>query len=108
MLAQVWQNLLHNAIKFTPTGGSLRVVARKADGRVVVDVADPGPGIAPEDLPQLFERFFKADRARQRSGGGSGLGLAIAQKIVSLHGGTISVHSTPGSGATFTVSLPAV
>lgn len=108
LLAQVWQNLLHNAIKFTPTGGCLRVVARRAADTIQVDVADSGIGIASEDVPHLFERFFKADRARQRTGNGSGLGLAIAHKIVSLHGGAITVQSTPGQGTTFTVALPAV
>ena len=108
LLAQVWQNLLHNAIKFTPAGGCLRVIARRVGDRVEVEVADTGPGIAAEDLPHLFERFFKADRARQRTGGGSGLGLAIAHKIVSLHGGTIAVQSASGQGTTFTVSVPAV
>lgn len=108
LLAQVWQNLLQNAIKFTPRGGTLNVVARRTGDRIEVDVADSGIGIAPDDVPHLFERFFKADRARQRTGSGSGLGLAIAHKIVSLHGGTIAVRSTPGQGATFTVTLPAV
>ncbi len=108
LLAQVWQNLLHNAIKFTPAGGCLRVVTRRAGDRIEVDVIDTGLGIASEDLPHLFERFFKADRARQRSGSGSGLGLAIAHKIVSLHGGVITVQSAPGQGTTFTVALPAV
>jgi two-component system phosphate regulon sensor histidine kinase PhoR len=104
-------NLLHNAIKFTPGGGSIRVSAHREDGAVTVNVNDTGVGIAPEDLPRIFERFYKADRARTRAaarpGGGTGLGLAVVKHTVEAHGGTVSVQSEPGRGSTFSFSIPA-
>ncbi len=104
-------NLLHNAIKFTPAGGSIRVWAHHADGAVTVSVSDTGVGIAPEDLPRVFERFYKADRARTRAaalpGGGTGLGLAVVKHTVEAHGGTVGVESEPGRGSTFSFSIPA-
>jgi two-component system phosphate regulon sensor histidine kinase PhoR len=103
---QVVTNLVHNAIKFTPVGGTLTVSARSEGDQVVVSVSDTGVGITPDDLPRIFERFFKADRAR--SGGGTGLGLAIAKHVVQGHGGHIWVESTEGKGSTFFFSLPAV
>ena len=106
LLSQVWLNLLHNAIKFTPAGGRITVQLQQRDDRAVVTVSDTGPGIDEEDQPRIFERFYKADRSRHRAAGGSGLGLAIARKIVDLHGGTISVQSRPGEGAAFIVALP--
>jgi signal transduction histidine kinase len=106
LLSQVWINLLHNSIKFTPAGGGVRVALRPAAGGAEVVVADTGPGIAPEDQTHLFERFFKADPARRRSEGGNGLGLSIVKKIVDLHHGSVCVASQPGQGATFTVALP--
>jgi two-component system, OmpR family, phosphate regulon sensor histidine kinase PhoR len=105
-LCQVWTNLLHNSIKFTPAGGQICIGMRQQGAEVSVTVADTGVGIVDEDLPHVFERFFKADRSRERARGGSGLGLAIARKIVELHGGTIGVESAPGAGSTFTVRLP--
>jgi len=102
---QVITNLLHNAIKFTPAGGSIVVSALARDEEsVVVKVTDTGVGIAYEDQPRIFERFYKADRAR--SGGGTGLGLAIAKHIVQAHGGRIWVDSKPGKGSTFYFTLP--
>lgn len=106
LMSQVWVNLVHNAVKFTPEGGKISVfLARKGD-RAVVRVADTGPGIADADLPRIFERFYKADKSRTRSAGGSGLGLSIAQKIADMHRGSISVRSRPGEGTEFTVALP--
>jgi len=98
-------NLLHNAIKFTPPEGQVWVRARAAEGDVVIEVADTGPGIPPEDLPRVFERFFRADRAR--TGGGTGLGLAIAKHVVEAHGGKIWVESEgrAGRGAVFRFTL---
>ena len=110
-LEQATVNLLHNAIKFTPAGGSIRVSAHREDGAVTVNVSDTGVGIAPEDLPRIFERFYKADRARARTGGhpvgGTGLGLAVVKHTVEAHGGTVSVESELGHGSTFTFSIPA-
>ncbi len=104
-IQQVVMNLLHNAIKFTPPGGQITVTIEPRDGHVAVAVADTGIGVAPEDLPRLFERFYKADRSR--GSGGSGLGLAIAKHLVQVHGGRIWAESPgEGRGATFTFALP--
>jgi two-component system phosphate regulon sensor histidine kinase PhoR len=105
-LAQVLTNLLDNAIKFTPEGGRIAVGWRVLNGEVEVSVADTGAGIAEADLPHVFERFYKADRARAATPGGSGLGLAITKHIVEAHGGRIRVSSAPGKGTTFTFTLP--
>lgn len=99
-------NLVHNAIKFTPPGGFVTVSARTAPDAVVISVADTGAGIPAEDLPRIFERFYKADRAR--SGGGTGLGLAIAKHSVNAHNGRLWVDSTEGAGSTFSFTLPLV
>lgn len=106
LLNQVWVNLLHNAIKFTPRGGGITVALKQADGMVRCSVTDNGPGIAPADQLRVFERFYKADKSRERSAGGSGLGLSLVQKIAQLHGGEVAVHSELGRGSTFTVALP--
>jgi len=106
-LHQLVMILLDNAIRHTPPGGRIRVaVASTADGQARIAVRDEGEGIAPEHLPHLFERFYRADGARGRSSGGTGLGLAIAQAICRAHGGDISVTSAPDQGATFLVTLP--
>jgi signal transduction histidine kinase len=107
LLSQVWTNLIHNAIKFTLEGGTVRLDLHRQDGRIEVKISDSGIGIAEEDQIHIFERFYKADPSRERSRGGSGLGLSISQKIVELHRGTIAVQSRLGTGAIFTVSLPA-
>ena len=108
-LGQVLRNLVHNAIKFTPPEGRITVSARPLleQSRVELVVHDTGIGIRPEDLPRIFERFWKADSSRQRDGEGSGLGLAIARHVVEAHGGSIRVVSEPRRGATFIVELPA-
>jgi len=106
-VAQVLANLVHNAVKFTPAGGSVRLSAAREDGRVAFSVADTGVGIERADIERVFERFYKADRSR--SGGGTGLGLAIAKHIVQAHGGRIEARSDgPGRGATFRFTLPLV
>jgi two-component system phosphate regulon sensor histidine kinase PhoR len=105
-LAQVLTNLLDNAIKFTPNDGRIAVGWRAMNGEVEVSVADTGPGIAASDLPHIFDRFYKADRARPAIPGGSGLGLAITKHIIEAHGGRIRVASAPGVGTTFTFTLP--
>ncbi|WP_231571074.1 sensor histidine kinase [Gordoniibacillus kamchatkensis] len=107
LLSQVWINLLHNSIKFTPQGGAIRIKAvPDGKGGARVDFSDTGIGMTAEEQTHVFERFYKADRARGREAGGSGLGLAIVKTIVDLHGGTVTVCSTPGEGSTFTVLLP--
>ena len=105
-LTQLLINLVDNALKYTPAGGRVTVcLARDAD-MALLAVADTGSGIAPEHLPRLFERFYRADTARSRGAGGAGLGLAIADWIARAHGGQIAVVSAVGSGATFSVRLP--
>ena len=104
-LERVAINLIHNAIKFTPAGGAVRVAATLNNGTVTVTVSDTGIAIAPEDLPRIFERFYKGDKTR--AGSGTGLGLAIVKHIVEAHGGSVSVESKLGVGSTFTFSLPA-
>ena len=98
--------LISNALHYTPAGGSITVAGQQADGRVQIEVADTGAGIAPEDLPHVFERFYRADKSRSRAAGGSGLGLAIAKGIVVAHGGTINVASEPGQGTRMAIRLP--
>lgn len=108
-LLQVVLILLDNAIRHTPPGNAIEVRTGTApEGWATVSVSDEGSGIAPEHVPRLFERFYRADDARGRSTGGVGLGLAIAQAIARAHGGEIAVSSRPGDGATFTVRLPGV
>lgn len=103
-MSQVVTNIVHNAIKFTPSGGRVTVRARQTATEMVYSVADTGPGIAAADLSRIFERFYKADRAR--AGGGTGLGLAIAKHIVQAHGGRIWAESRLGDGSTFYFTLP--
>ena len=105
-VGQVLCNLLNNAAAHTPAGGLITVSAREGEGTVLVGVADTGAGVSAEDLPYIFERFYRADRSRARATGGAGLGLTIAKKIVEAHGGRIGVESELGQGATFTFSLP--
>ena len=106
LLLQLLLNLLDNAIKYTPSGG--RVTAGwSTDGtQIELWVRDTGAGIAPEHLPHIFDRFYRADKARSRADGGTGLGLSICRWITEAHGGSVSVESAPGQGATFTVRLP--
>jgi signal transduction histidine kinase len=104
---QVLFNLVDNAVRFTPDGGSVTISARRRNGSVEVAVADTGAGIEAEHLPRLFERFYRADAARTRGEGGTGIGLAIARSVVEAHGGRISAESEPGRGSVFTFDLPA-
>jgi signal transduction histidine kinase len=108
LLSQVWINLIHNSIKFTPDGGRLTLTLHQSGDQIRLTITDTGIGIAPDDQIHIFERFYKADKARSHAtNSGSGLGLAIARKIVQLHHGTITVDSQHGQGTTFTVTLPA-
>ena len=104
-LAQVFANLIHNAVKFSPSGSGVEVTVRRVGESVEGAVRDHGTGIAAADQARIFERFYKADRTRS-SGGGTGLGLAIARHIVASHGGEIRVASEEGEGATFTFAIP--
>jgi len=95
-----------NAFRHTPRGGWVSIAAAPAGEQVAVSVRDTGDGIPPEDLPYVFERFYKVDKARTRGEEGTGLGLAIAKGIVEAHGGKIEARSRPGEGTTFTFTLP--
>lgn len=105
-LKQLILNLADNAVKYTPPGGKVRLSLSKAEGEAHLEISDTGIGIAEEDLPYIFERFYRVDKARARTHGGSGLGLSIAKWIVDVHGGRIDVKSAPGEGTTFHVRLP--
>jgi signal transduction histidine kinase len=107
MIERVLTNLIENALRFTPSGGSVRAILDAAPQAVRVTVSDTGAGITPEDLPHIFERFYRADKSRDRTRGGAGLGLAIARQIVELHGSSLDVQSRPGEGARFSFLLPA-
>ncbi|WP_099938222.1 sensor histidine kinase [Streptomyces sp. 3214.6] len=109
-LRQAVSNLLSNAVRHTPPGGrvTLRAYVNKAGDEVAVEVADTGSGIPADDLPHVFDRFWRAEKSRNRSTGGSGLGLAIVLKLAEAHGGTVDVVSTEGLGSVFTLRLPAL
>ena len=101
-------NLVSNAVRYTPTGGSIDVEWRlQPAGGVAFSVRDTGPGIAPEHLPRLTERFYRVDRSRSRETGGTGLGLAIVKHVAKRHGAELKIDSTPGAGSTFSVVFPA-
>jgi signal transduction histidine kinase len=105
-IGQVVANLVGNAVKFTPRGGTVRVSVEPTSDGARIDVVDTGVGIDPTELPHIFERFYRGSRANEARGSGSGLGLAIVRSIVDIHGGSVSVESGPGSGSRFTVHLP--
>jgi len=100
------RNLIENAIAYTPVGGSVSISTRQTEGEAVITVADTGVGIPDEDLPRIFERFYRVDDARNRETGGTGLGLAIVRHVAELHGGAVKVDSRLGDGATFQVLVP--
>lgn len=104
-LRQLLLNILDNAIRYTPRGGKISVSVRPEGEMAVVSVSDTGIGIPLEDLPYIFDRFYRVDKARSRSEGGSGLGLAIAKRIAEMHGGKIEIESKVGTGSTFRVWL---
>jgi signal transduction histidine kinase len=105
-LGQLLWNLVENALRYTPPGGRVELGLHHKREAAEVTVADTGVGIEPQHLPRIFERFYRADRARPRQAGSTGLGLAIARQIAEAHGGRIRVGSAPGQGSTFTVVLP--
>jgi len=105
-MGQVFRNLLNNAVKFTLSGGTVVIDTGQEDHRVSVRIADSGIGIPAEDLPRLFDRFYRSELSVQQEIPGTGLGLATSREIVQRHQGTIKVESTVGQGSTFAVSLP--
>jgi signal transduction histidine kinase len=105
-IGRVLNNLIANALRYTPAGGTVRVRAAPEGDGVAIEVCDTGEGIQPEDLPHVFERFYRGEKSRSRSTGGAGLGLAIARALVEAHGGRIGVESAPGRGACFRFNLP--
>lgn len=108
MIERVLENLLENAIRHTPAGGAVRIELDADAEHVLVSISDTGRGIAPEDLAQVFDRYYRVDRGEFGNAGNAGLGLAITRRIVELHGGSIAVDSTAGVGTTFRFDLPAV
>lgn len=106
LLRQALVNVLHNAIKYTPRGGAIAMRLRSNDASVVIEVQDSGPGIPPEQLTKIFDRFYRVDEGRSPGPGGAGLGLSIARWSVEAHGGTITAHSTGEQGCTFRIGLP--
>ena len=106
LIGRVLNNLVNNAIRYTPAGGSVFIQAVSSQQGVQVDVIDSGKGILENDAPHIFEQFYRGEKSRSRAGGGSGLGLAIARGIIEAHGGKISFTSQPGSGTSFSFSLP--
>jgi two-component system, OmpR family, sensor kinase len=105
-LKQVVVNLLDNAIKYTPESGRVSISVMKQDGRAVFEIADTGIGISPDDLPHIFDRFYRADKARSRQMGGTGLGLSIVRSICLAHEGQVKVESIEGQGSVFHIQLP--
>ncbi|MFC2004765.1 ATP-binding protein [Chloroflexota bacterium] len=105
-IEQVISNLLTNAIRHTPSGGSITVSIRSEEGGTVISVADSGEGIAPQDLPHVFERFYRSGSSRSRKEGGTGLGLSIVKQMVEAHGGKVWVESKMGEGSIFSILLP--
>ena len=105
-LKRVVANLLDNAVRLAPAGSRIRLATGSEDNRAWIAVADEGPGIAPDDQAHVFDRFWRADKARSRSDGGTGLGLAIVRQLVESHGGEVRLHSKVGVGSSFVVWLP--
>jgi signal transduction histidine kinase len=106
-LRQILTNLFDNALRHMPSGGEVAVRARAAPDGVMIAVADTGSGIAPQHLPRIFERFYRADASRSRAQGGTGLGLAIVKHLAEAHGGRVAAESSVGRGATIRMFFPA-
>jgi two-component system phosphate regulon sensor histidine kinase PhoR len=107
-LRRILENLVENAVKYTPAGGRVEVQSGPGpDGAAILEVGDNGPGIAAEHLPRIFERFYRVDRARSRELGGTGLGLAIVRHLAEGMGASVAIASEPGRGTRFTVTVPA-
>jgi hypothetical protein len=106
MIERVLENLIENAMRYTPAGGTIGLAVAAGEGRVALQVSDTGRGIAPDELASVFERYYRVDRGESGDTGNAGLGLAITRRIVELHGGTIRAESTLGTGTRFVVELP--
>jgi two-component system, OmpR family, sensor histidine kinase BaeS len=107
-LEQIVDNLLSNALRYTDAGGTVRLRAGQRGQHAVLEVSDTGIGIVPDELPRIFDRFWRSDRSRSRATGGSGIGLAVVRELVEAHGGEVDVESAPGRGTLFRVTLPAL
>ena len=105
-MTQVLDNILNNAIKYSPDGGEIRVGMKTTDAQLIISISDEGLGIPKKDLSRIFDRFYRVDKARSRAQGGTGLGLAIAKEIIKQHKGFIWAKSEYGKGSTFTIVLP--
>ncbi|VHH04440.1 two-component sensor histidine kinase [Streptococcus pyogenes] len=105
-MTQVIENILNNAIKYSPDGGKITVRMKTTDTQLIISISDQGLGIPKTDLPLIFDRFYRVDKARSRAQGGTGLGLAIAKEIIKQHHGFIWAKSDYGKGSTFTIVLP--
>jgi signal transduction histidine kinase len=106
-IEQVFMNILTNAVKYTPPGGRVDITGGGSGDSVRIRISDTGIGIPPEDMPHVFDRFYRVDKARSRESGGTGLGLSIAREIIGRHGGRIDIDSSPGEGTSVTITLPA-
>jgi two-component system phosphate regulon sensor histidine kinase PhoR len=105
-IEQVFINLIDNAIKFNKDRGTIRIYSQDINSKIKITVEDTGIGIPPKDIPRIFERFYRVDKARSRELGGTGLGLSIAKHIIELHNGSVGVESTEGLGSRFFFTLP--
>ena len=105
-MTQVFTNILDNALRHTPEGGRIILAAKQVQDQIEISIQDSGPGITPEEVSRIFDRFYRTDPARQREDGGSGLGLAIAKSIVQAHGGQLSAESEAGNGLKIIITLP--
>jgi two-component system, OmpR family, sensor histidine kinase VicK len=105
-ITQVLDNIISNALKYSPEGGTITFKAKEKNGYIEISVSDQGLGIPKENLEKIFERFYRVDKARTRQMGGTGLGLAIAKEMISAHGGDVWATSTEGRGTTITFTLP--
>jgi two-component system phosphate regulon sensor histidine kinase PhoR len=106
ILRQALANVIHNAVKYSPAGGDIRIRIRETELDAIVEVHDSGPGIPHEHRARIFERFYRIDKSRTRAGGGAGIGLSIAQWAVMMHGGKIEVECETAPGSIFRISLP--
>ena len=105
-MEQALINLIDNAIKYSSNNKPVLIEATSTENRVTISITDHGNGIPSKQIPRIFERFYRVDKARSRDMGGTGLGLSIVKHIIKTHGGSISVDSTPGKGSTFTIQMP--